>query len=201
MKLLKKKALYILSSLLIVMSMSTVAFAGTVSTVNVVEDDGVVTVSGTASADTLACAVLVYDATGANLVNMETCEVEDNNTFSYTLTTKLEAGTYVIKIADYDGGAFKESQLVVSSNTDNGSIDNGNTDKGNTDSSTADTDNGNADNSNTDSSAPDTDNDSQEESVGTPTTGDNKPVVLFAVLALASGLGLIAGEKKHLSRV
>ena len=73
--------------------------------------NGVITVEGTVENNMIAAAINVYDASGENLITMETTQINDDNTFRTTIA--LQAGTYVVKVADYDGGAYKT--LTVSS--------------------------------------------------------------------------------------
>lgn len=79
-----------------------------------------ITVSGTAQAGTVACVILVYDQSGATLQAMETCAVAEDNTYSYTLTQEFAAGSYLIKAADYEGGAYASTTAVIAENTNPG---------------------------------------------------------------------------------
>lgn len=88
--------------------------AGTVNSVNATVASNKITVSGITSADTLACAILVYDQSGTTLQAMESCAVAADNTYSYTLSQNFSAGTYVVKVADYDaGGAYATTTVTV----------------------------------------------------------------------------------------
>ena len=96
--------------------------AGTISSVNATVVSSKISVSGTTSADTLACAILVYDESGTTLQAMESCGVAADNTYSYTLSQSFSAGTYIVKVADYDGGAYVTTMVTVpavSSNSGN----------------------------------------------------------------------------------
>ena len=87
---------------------------------NATAANGKITVSGTAEEGTLACAVLVYDETDTNLLSMETCGVAADSTYSYTLGMKFANGTYVVKVADYDGGSYTTTKVTVSGSTSAG---------------------------------------------------------------------------------
>ena len=76
------------------------------------EKSGVVTVSGTTEEDMLAVAIIVYDK-DSKLVTMQTTSVLDNK---YSDTVKLSTGKYTVKVADYDGGEYKESVIDVTNN-------------------------------------------------------------------------------------
>lgn len=76
------------------------------------ETSGVVTVSGTTEADMLAVAIIAYDKDN-NLAAMKTSGVVSDK---YSDTIELKAGTYTIKVADYDGGEYKESKINVTGN-------------------------------------------------------------------------------------
>ena len=64
---------------------------------------GVVTVNGTTESGMLAATVLIFDSTGTDIVAMKTVAVDNN---SYSTTFALSEDTYVIKVADYDGGDY-----------------------------------------------------------------------------------------------
>lgn len=98
--------------------------AGTVNSVNAIVASNKITVSGTTSADTLACAILVYDQSGTTLQAMESCAVAADNTYSYTLSQSFSVGTYVVKVADYDGGAYATTNVTVPAASSNSGGDN-----------------------------------------------------------------------------
>ena len=79
-----------------------------IKTVNVSEANGKISVSGTAEAGTLAVAVMIYDE-DSNLVAMETAGVSDENL--YYAEVALAESTYTVKVADYDGGAYKTATV------------------------------------------------------------------------------------------
>ncbi len=91
---------------------------------------GSVSVSGTASSDVLAVAILLYGTDGATLLRMETVGVtlgNDENTFSGTININLSSGIYTVKAANFEGSGFTVSTFTVSSSpaedegADNGS--------------------------------------------------------------------------------
>ncbi len=69
-----------------------------------------VAVNGTTEDGMLAVAVSVYKADGTTLVTVESASVT-SNAFTHTLT--LTDGTYIIRVADYDGGDFIGQTVVV----------------------------------------------------------------------------------------
>ena len=81
------------------------ASAKNIKTLSATEKDGVISVSGTAEAGTLAVAVMVYNETGTELVVMGTTGVASDNTFATEI--ELPSGTYQIRVADYDGGDYQ----------------------------------------------------------------------------------------------
>jgi hypothetical protein len=82
---------------------------------------GGVSVSGTASSDILAIALLLYDTDGTTLLRMETFGVslkDDHNEFTGTIQIPLSTGTYTVKAANYEGGDFYMAQFTVSAPLD-----------------------------------------------------------------------------------
>jgi hypothetical protein len=82
---------------------------------------GGVSVSGTASSDILAIALLLYDTDGTTLLRMETFGVslkDDHNEFTGTIPIPLSTGTYTVKAANYEGGDFYMAQFTVSAPLD-----------------------------------------------------------------------------------
>lgn len=94
-------------------------FAANIVTVSATGNSTSATVSGTAENGVTAVAIMVYDSTGTNLIIMESVSVSDNHTFSDTIN--LASGSYLIKVADYEGGTFSETTVTVAaSNTPSG---------------------------------------------------------------------------------
>lgn len=86
-----------------------------VKTISASEKDGIVSVSGAAEDGTLAVAIMIYDQSGKNLLAMETAAVSDDST--YAAEIELASGTYVVKVADYDGGDYKTTTVTPSEKT------------------------------------------------------------------------------------
>lgn len=99
-------------TLILVLALSRVnVFAGSVLTVSATQEDGAITVSGTTEAGMQAVAIMVYDKAGTTLITMETAAVSDSNAYSHAIA--IEEGDYVIKVADYDGGATVETTVTA----------------------------------------------------------------------------------------
>ena len=118
MRSLKKSIVTIMAGIMIFLAASSTIEAKNITSVNATAANGKITVSGTAEEGTLACAVLVYDETDTNLLSMETCGVAADSTYSYTLGMKFANGTYVVKVADYDGGNYTTTTVTVSNETE-----------------------------------------------------------------------------------
>ena len=100
----------VIASLIAVLALAvaivpTTTRAKEIKTINASEAGGKISVSGTAEAGTLAVAVMVYDEEGENLITFETAGVSDESL--YYFETEIPEGTYVVKVADYDGGNYK----------------------------------------------------------------------------------------------
>lgn len=111
-----KKILRISVSLLlmglIVCASAVTCFAGTVSTLNTTVKNDTVLFNGTVDSETLAVSLMVYDQSGKNLVSIASAAVDDKN--EYSIEMQLANGTYVVKVADYNGGKFLEKTVMVS---------------------------------------------------------------------------------------
>lgn len=92
-----------------------------IKTINATQQNGVVTVNGTTETGMLAATVLVFDSTGTDIVAMKTVPVDNN---SYSTTFALSEDTYVIKVADYDGGDYisKSISPVTTNSSTNTSL-------------------------------------------------------------------------------
>ncbi|MBQ9017311.1 hypothetical protein IJ103_03685 [Candidatus Saccharibacteria bacterium] len=106
----------IVCSLAIFVTLAIAAFgtagrtiAKDIKTLNAEIADGTISISGTAEAGTLAVAILVYDEAGSELLAMETASVSDENL--YYAEISLADGTYLGKVADYDGGDYKTATV------------------------------------------------------------------------------------------
>ncbi|MBQ8992364.1 hypothetical protein IJ090_02960 [Candidatus Saccharibacteria bacterium] len=80
-----------------------------IKTLNAAIKNDTISISGTAEAGTLAVAILVYDEAGSELLAMETASVSDENL--YYAEIGLTDGTYLVKVADYDGGDYKTATV------------------------------------------------------------------------------------------
>lgn len=85
--------------------------AGSISSMSAVGGSGKVTVSGTAGSGVVAVAIMVYDETGTTLKAMETTGVDDSS--KYATEISVDAGTYLIKVADYEGGDYQTATVTV----------------------------------------------------------------------------------------
>lgn len=86
------------------------AAAGTeVETVVASGTNGSMTVSGSAQDSVYAVAILVYDSTDT-LVAMTTCAASNN---AYSTAISVPNGTYTVKAANYDGGAYATTTASV----------------------------------------------------------------------------------------
>ena len=101
-------------SIIIIAILSSSVYAGTVSSVNTAENQGKITVSGTAETGVLAVAVTVYS--GDNLVYMETTNVNSDGTYNVELGKTFDDGIYTVKVADYNGGDYTTKENVIVGN-------------------------------------------------------------------------------------
>lgn len=87
------------------------AQAGTITSLTVTAGTDAFTVSGVAEEGVLSVVIFVYDSTGTTLLQMESVAVDSSH--AYTDTFAVSEGTYVVKVADYEGGAFRETSITV----------------------------------------------------------------------------------------
>ena len=114
-----KKILYILITIITVFSFSNVfALNKEITTLNASEENGSINVSGKAENGCLAVAIMVYKEDGETLVTMQTTSVGDDNKFSDSI--KVDNGTYIVKVADYDGGTFVTKTVSIKTNPNTG---------------------------------------------------------------------------------
>lgn len=67
---------------------------------------GRVTFSGSVTGEEKAVAALLFDPTDSQIA-MTTCAVTGEGTFSGSISIRLtSSGSYAVKVADYEGGAF-----------------------------------------------------------------------------------------------
>lgn len=178
-------------------------FAANVTAVSATGNSTSATISGTAETGVTAVAIMVYDSTGTNLVIMESVSVNDSHTFSTTID--LAAGSYLIKVADYDGGDYKETTVTVgaSGNTSGGngtgntggdpsnSNGTGNTGGSSSNNNAGNTSSTNSTNSNTAGNNQTASAKTVAESAKAPKTGDGFTYELYVVMMVAV-LGLSA---------
>lgn len=158
--------------------------ANEVKTLDATSSDGKISVEGTTAEGTLACAVFVYDSEGDNLIAMETCEVKADNTFSYTFTNKFDDAIYVVKAADYDGGAFVQTTVKVDTTTTTPPKDSSKPDEPSKTDTTTTT-------AQTPQVAATASSDSTQLSQTSPKTGDTTNYSLI-IAALIAGCGMIS---------
>ena len=143
--------------------------AKTINTLNATQSNGKINVSGTTEDGVLAVAILVYDSTGSNLITMQTTSVESDNTYSDSIT--IASGTYVVKVADYDGGEYITKKVTEETKKDEKPDANTITDNTIT---------------NTDTTVENTTTDTNKTN---PKTGDN--IILFAIIFIIALTGLV----------
>jgi hypothetical protein len=112
MKRINKLLLALALSFGMMFAASAYAEAAQVSTLEVTSAEKKITVKGTTDPDVLACAVLVFDAKGENMIAMETCAVTDSG-YNYTMDHVFSEGTYLVKVADYNGGDYVTKEVKV----------------------------------------------------------------------------------------
>ena len=100
-------------TVIIITILSSIAYAGTVSSLSATENNGKITVSGTVNSTVYAVAVVVYS--GDNLEYMETVNVNSDRSYSIELGKQFGSGTYEVRVADYNGGEYKTTSVEVKS--------------------------------------------------------------------------------------
>lgn len=108
-----KSVMSVITLALVLILTSVAAMAGEVESISVTPENGAVSVSGVAGSDVFAVLVMVYDESEENLLKMESVAVNDSKEFM--LKIELADGNYIIKAADYEGGAYKSAKVTVSS--------------------------------------------------------------------------------------
>ncbi len=84
---------------------ASIANAKDIKTLNASLDGETVAISGTADSKTLAVAIMVYNEAGSELLAMQTAAVADDG--SYSSSIDLGSGTYLVKVANYEGGEYE----------------------------------------------------------------------------------------------
>lgn len=100
-------------TVIIITILSSIAYAGTVSSLSATENNGKITVSGTVDSTVYAVAVVVYSED--NLEYMETANVNSDRSYSIELGKQFGSGTYEVRAADYNGGEYKTTSVEVKS--------------------------------------------------------------------------------------
>lgn len=161
---------------MLVMTMTIEAANAKVTSFSATASDKTITVSGEAEEAMVACAITVYDSTGEQLLSMKTTAVDDSNKFSDTITVDAD-GTYVVRVADYEGGSYEQTSVVVQTDTSSTT--------GTTPSETA-------------SSTAAPASDSTVAATGSKTSDANHPEIWFAILgaAVVGGFGLYGYNNK-----
>ena len=181
--------------MMIVPTMNVYALNKQIVTLDASQENGVITVTGTAEAGTLAVAIAVYNENGTELITMKTAAVNDSNNFSDTIN--LEAGNYLIKVADYEGGDFAQKSISLTPNVDNnvGQSNNAEESKATEPAKTTkveetkkeETNNSNSNNSN---NAQTNNNQSNVTNTKkTPKTGDNIKILIIVLIVAVLSLG------------
>lgn len=110
-----KKKLSLIYLLVIIVAMAIIPVSGVyakkIETMEANAGDGKITVSGTAEKGMLAVAISVYDEEEKKLIKTETTSVDNDSKYSYSI--EVAKGTYVIKVADYDGGTYESKKVTV----------------------------------------------------------------------------------------
>ena len=97
-------------TLIVISVLSSSVYAGTVSSVLTIENEGKISVSGSVDSSVYAVAILVYS--GDNLEYMETANVNADGTYNTELEKKFDYGTYEVRVADYNGGEYKTASIA-----------------------------------------------------------------------------------------
>ena len=105
MKNFKKSFLVLIAAFVFSIPFIVNAQAKNVKTVDVSIVDGVISVEGTTDDGVLAVAIMVYDANEKELISLTTTSVNDDNEFSDDIVVSKD-DSYVIKVANYDGGDY-----------------------------------------------------------------------------------------------
>ncbi|MBQ9391674.1 MAG: hypothetical protein IJU02_05740 [Lachnospiraceae bacterium] len=102
-----------------ILALPMVSFAanGRVTDLESKSQNGIVTINGKSS-EALSVAIFVYDESGQNLLDVGSAVVNDDKTFTRTIT--LPDGKYLVKVADYEGGDFAQTITTTSASSSNG---------------------------------------------------------------------------------
>ena len=103
------KILLSLFATFILMSFTSTVNAGSITSVNTSQRNGYIIVSGEASNDVLAVAIMIYDKNN-KIVSYETTGVKANHKFSTLI--EIPEDTYTVKVADYKGGDYRSVEAT-----------------------------------------------------------------------------------------
>lgn len=101
--------IFVMSCILLIPNKSV--SAANIESVTATGNSSSAIVSGVAQDGVTAVSIFVYDSESGDLVIIESAEVSNYHTFSHNI--RLASGTYKIKVADYEGGPFKETEVTV----------------------------------------------------------------------------------------
>lgn len=107
-----------------------------VISLNVSVSGNTLLISGTTEEGMLAVAVAIYNESGKKLITMQTAAVNDEN--SYETSIEAADGTYLVKVADYQGGKYLTKLVTVGNPNKNKSKDSESQQTENTDKTTED---------------------------------------------------------------
>ncbi len=107
-KIIRKSALFLATFMICFIMMPLTVDAGTITKASASVSGKNITVSGTAGDGVSAVMIYVFDSTDqSNPINVQSTEVNAaNKSFSLRLNEGYLDGTYTIKVADYNGGAY-----------------------------------------------------------------------------------------------
>lgn len=101
----------ILAVIMIIPAKESLAANKKILTMEATQNNGLIWVSGTAEEGALAVAIAVYNEDGTELVTMQTTSVNSESKFSDSIS--VEKGKYLVKVADYEGGEYKEATVSI----------------------------------------------------------------------------------------
>lgn len=116
----KKLSILLLSLFLVVGSAISVLADSDVISLTVSGDKNSIEVSGTTSAGLAAVVVEIID-NGDNNIALYSFAVNSDDTFSGTIDNlNLAAGAYTVRAANYEGGEWQSTRIVISSDSSSG---------------------------------------------------------------------------------
>ena len=173
MKKLSKYMFIIILSLFIIPIISVNVNAATldIKTINASITNNIISVDGTVNNGVLAVAIMVYEEDGTTLVKMETTSVDSNDKYSDIID--VTAGKkYIVKAANYDGGAYVTAEVDGTVNNSKNNTNNENSNNSNN------IKNEILNNSNNNTTNTETSN--KVDNTTNPKTGDN--IIVFSII-------------------